>query len=63
MTRNNAVLTALTIVQTCEESQNDYNGSCGNCPFRSSVGCIVTNGDNIPTDWQINELMDKLITK
>lgn len=55
MTNEKALIIALKIVDTCKQYGNEDR--CRQCPFNFQ-GCIVTDGNNIPTDWRIGELMD-----
>jgi len=53
MTREKALILALTIVDVCKTYGNEDR--CTQCPFNIK-GCIMTNGDNIPSDWRASEL-------
>lgn len=57
MTREKALILALKIVDACKT----YGGEdrCTQCPFNVK-GCIVTDGDNIPTDWRASELINSI---
>ena len=54
MTREKALILALKIVDVCKT----YGGEdrCRQCPFNVN-GCIVTDGNNIPADWRVSELI------
>lgn len=54
MTREKALILALKIVDVCKT----YGGEdrCTQCPFNVK-GCMVTDGNNIPTDWRASELI------
>lgn len=57
MTREKALILALKIVDVCKT----YGGEdrCLQCPFNVK-GCIVTDGNNIPTDWKASELIKSI---
>ena len=44
---------ALKIVDTCRKYGNEDR--CLDCPFNMG-GCMVTDGNNIPTDWRSSEI-------
>jgi hypothetical protein len=54
MTKEKALIMALKIVDNCKTYGNEDR--CKQCPFNTK-GCIVTDGNNIPTDWRVGELM------
>lgn len=45
---------ALKIVDTCKKYGNEDR--CKQCPFNIK-GCIVTDGNNIPTDWRASDIV------
>lgn len=53
MTREKAIIISLKIVEECKNNQNN----CLQCPFNIR-GCIVGCGNEIPTEWQVNEIFD-----
>ena len=55
MTKEEAFITALGIVNTCRKNETN----CCECPFNTN-GCILTDGNNIPSDWRVNKLIDNL---
>lgn len=57
MTREKALILALTIVDICRTHGNEER--CNQCPFNIK-GCIVTDGNNIPTDWKASELIKSI---
>ena len=57
MTREKALILALKIVDTCRTCGNEE--ICTQCPFNIN-GCIVTDGNNIPTDWRASELIKSI---
>lgn len=57
MTREKALLIALKIVDTCKK--HGGQDRCTQCPFNAK-GCIVTDGNNIPTDWKASNLICEL---
>lgn len=57
MTREKALIMALKIVDTCRRYGNEER--CTQCPFNIK-GCIVTDGNNIPTDWKAGELIKSI---
>lgn len=57
MTREKALIMALKIVDICKTYGNEER--CLDCPFNIS-GCIVTDGNNIPTDWRSSELIKSI---
>lgn len=59
MTREKALIMALTIVDICKTYDEDR---CRQCPFNIK-GCILTDGNNIPTDWRASEVVEKLEIK
>lgn len=57
MNKEKALITALKIVNTC--NKHDGEGECTKCPFNIN-GCIVTDGNNVPSDWRVNKLLKKI---
>ena len=57
MTREKALILALKVVDTCKNYGNQDR--CKQCPFNIK-GCIVTDGNNIPTDWKASEIVTAL---
>ena len=57
MTKEKALILALKIVNTCRKYGNEDR--CTQCPFNVN-GCIVTDGNNIPTDWKASELIKSI---
>lgn len=57
MTREKALILALKIVDTCKTYGNEER--CLDCPFNIS-GCIVTDGNNVPSDWRASELIKSI---
>lgn len=59
MTREKALILALKIVDVCKT----YGGEdrCTQCPFNTH-GCFVTDGNTIPTDWRVSELIKSIET-
>ena len=60
MTQEKALILALKIVDTCKDYGNQDR--CRQCPFNYK-GCIVTNGDNVPTDWRVGKVVESLMLK
>lgn len=58
MTREKALMQALKIVDTCKKYGNEDR--CKQCPFNIKGGCIVSDGNNIPTDWRASEIVTAL---
>ena len=56
MTHWNAINIALMIQDTCKE----YTGECNRCPFNID-GCIVTGDNDIPEQWKVGELRERMI--
>lgn len=59
MTRERALINALEIIETCRIYGDETR--CGQCPYNIN-GCIVTDGNNIPTEWKaanIIEIMER----
>ena len=52
MTREKALMMALKIVDICKHYGNEDR--CTQCPFNIG-GCIVTDGNNIPSDWRASD--------
>lgn len=57
MTKEKALIMALKIVDTCRKYGNEER--CLDCPFNVK-GCMVTDGNNIPTDWRSSELIKSI---
>lgn len=57
MTKEKALIMALKIVNTCRKYGNVDR--CSDCPFNVN-GCMVTDGNNIPTDWRSSELIKSI---
>ena len=57
MTREKALMMALKIVNTCKKYGNEDR--CKQCPFNIK-GCIVTDGNNIPSDWRASDVITAL---
>lgn len=60
MTKQKAVLMMLQIVAECQENSQDGKG-CRYCAFGSGTRCLVSDGNNIPTDWLINERVYEVV--
>lgn len=60
MTKERALVMALKIVNECREYGND--GRCRQCPFNIG-GCIVGNGNDIPEEWHVNEVVTYTVNK
>ena len=60
MTREKALMMALKIVNICKTYGNE--GRCKQCPFNIK-GCIITDGNNIPSDWRAGEIITALEIK
>lgn len=54
MTREKALIMALKIVDTCKTYGNQDR--CRQCPFNIK-GCIVTDGNNIPSEWRASDIV------
>ena len=54
MNSNKALEMALRIVNTCKKNED----KCTQCPF-NIMGCIVSGGNDIPSLWEINEIISK----
>lgn len=54
MTREKALIMALKIVDTCKTYGNQDR--CLQCPFNIK-GCIVSSGNDIPTDWRTSDVV------
>ena len=57
MTKEKALIMALKIVDICRKYGNEDR--CLDCPFNVK-GCMVTDGNNIPTDWRSSELIKSI---
>lgn len=57
MTKEKALIMALKIVDICRTYGNEER--CLDCPFNIK-GCMVTDGNNIPTDWRSSELIKSI---
>ena len=55
MNKERALITALEIIDTCRTFANEER--CIQCPFNMGE-CILTDGNNIPTDWKAAEAPD-----
>ena len=60
MTRQKSVLMMLQIVAECQENSQDGKG-CRYCAFGCGPHCLVSDGNNIPTDWLINDKIHELV--
>lgn len=60
MTKEKALIMALKIVDTCKTYGNEDR--CLQCPFNIN-GCIVSDGNAIPTDWRVGKLMRSIEIK
>lgn len=60
MTRERALINALEIIDTCRTYSNEDR--CKQCPYNVK-GCIVTDGNNIPTDWRASNIIEILEQK
>lgn len=58
MTKERALVMALKIVEVCKEYGNDDR--CKQCPFNLG-GCIATDGNNVPSDWRVEDLISKVV--
>ncbi len=57
MNREKALIMALKIASICKKYGNQER--CKQCPFNNN-GCIVTDGNNIPSDWRAGELITSI---
>ena len=62
MTRQKAVLMMLEIVKECQENSGDEKG-CRTCIFGCGKNCLVSGGNDIPTDWLINDKIYELLAE
>lgn len=60
MTREKALIMALKIVDTCKKYGNEDR--CTQCPFNIK-GCIVTDGDVLPSEWRVADTVTTLDMK
>lgn len=60
MTREKALMMALKIIDICKTYGNEDR--CKQCPFNIK-GCILTDGNNIPSDWRAAEIIIALELK
>lgn len=59
MTRERSLMNALEIIETCRSYGNEDR--CTQCPYNIN-GCIMTDGNNTPTEWRaanIIEIMER----
>lgn len=57
MTRERALINALEIIETCKTYGNEDR--CPQCPYNiNGCGCMVTDGNNIPTDWKAAHIVE-----
>ena len=54
MNSNKAMEMALRIVNTCKKNED----CCKQCPFNVE-GCIVSDGNGIPTDWEVSDIISR----
>ena len=59
MTKIKAVMMILEIVNEC--LNNEQNGQCRDCVFGNKNTCLVSGGNDIPTQWEINDKMRDLL--
>lgn len=57
MTREKALIMTLKIIDTCKKYGNEER--CTQCPF-SIGGCIVTDGNTVPSEWRTSELVQRM---
>ena len=63
MTKQKAVLLALKIIDECN-MHSEENGSCRGCPFSmNGASCMVSEGNDIPHNWNIKDKLRELIEK
>ena len=55
MTRERALINALEIIETCKTHGNEDR--CRQCPYNIK-GCMVTDGNNVPTDWKAAHIVE-----
>ena len=60
MTKQKAVLMTLEIIAECKE-HNPENDSCNGCPLGKGGRCLVSGGNDLPTDWNINYVLNELL--
>lgn len=60
MTREKALMMALKIIDICKTYGNEDR--CKQCPFNIK-GCILTDGNNIPSDWKAAEIITAIEQK
>ena len=54
MTRERAIINALEIIDICRTYGDEDR--CKQCPFNIK-GCILTDGNNIPIDWRVSDIV------
>jgi len=54
MTRERSLINALEIIETCRIHSDEDR--CSQCPYCIN-GCIVTDGNNIPTEWRAADIV------
>lgn len=60
MTREKALMMALKIIDICKTYGNEDR--CKQCPFNIK-SCILTDGNNIPSDWKAAEIIATIESK
>lgn len=55
MTDNKALEIAIRIYNTCKK----HDDRCAECPFTVNGSCMVSDGNSIPSDWNVKSLISK----
>ena len=58
MTKVEALMKVLEIIKECESHSSDGD-SCSQCAFGCGSSCLLSGGNEIPTDWRINTKVDE----
>ena len=53
MTKTDALLMMLQMVQECRTHSDD--GGCRHCPFGCGKHCLASDGNDIPSSWLVTE--------
>ena len=54
MTKQKALMIMLAVIDECQK-HNDTQWNCQECVFGKASRCLVSGGNDIPTDWLVNE--------
>ena len=59
MTKEKAIRMALKIIEICHTYGVDNR--CNQCPFNIKGACMLSDGNAIPSDWELSNIMNEWV--